>query len=478
MRGLYYRLKEHLYSDTIDPEILESKVKVLTYDLIGAILYSLVFSTVMAYLEFHIASKAIMVYGIAVSFLLVYIFNNKVSYRAVVYFMTAAVLVLYTTFIFFSGGSQSPYLISLITLTSSALWYLGKKQAIINAIISVVILAYVNIVSHLDIYSFPNEIPIPLREIHEFAAFTVFIQMYFTFIFIYEGRLLKVRRHASEQNKEIKAQNTLLNKYQIETTTQFVNLSSKKSVLDKSMKYAQKIQENFQPLESRMKEYLEDAFILYRPMADVGGDFVWVTKKDQYRIVIVADCTGHGVPAALITMLGHSILDQIILRQEILRPSNILSELDCQFNSTFHGNIPDGMDISILLFDELNQTFTFSAAKHTVLYVPKEGDSTLLKGNRYSIGGVLDQNSCNKTFDTFTATYQKGDKFYLYSDGFQDQFGGVLDKKYLRTKFIQFLENVSHYEMNEQRKLLDQEFNEWKGDASQTDDMLVVGIEL
>ncbi|MBC8110885.1 MAG: serine/threonine-protein phosphatase, partial [Verrucomicrobia bacterium] len=198
------------------------------------------------------------------------------------------------------------------------------------------------------------------------------------------------------------------------------------------------------------------------------------------KIIIVADCTGHGVPAALMTVMGNSILNEIVSQRQIFEPDRILYELDSRITESFSNEneseqkINDGMDVSVIAF--MDDKIYFAAAKNP-LYLIKNNEHIQISGSKFPIGST--QYKKEKVFEKHTIEATKGDKFYLYSDGFQDQFGGETGRKYLSKRFKEYLHKINSLPMKVQLSHLQKEFEEWKGtENKQTDDILIIGIEL
>lgn len=256
--------------------------------------------------------------------------------------------------------------------------------------------------------------------------------------------------------------------------------------ITKSVRYASRIQEAMLGSGAQIKHYFADSFIFYKPKDIVSGDFYWFAYRENKKIVIAADCTGHGVPGAFMTILGHQILNEVINRQKITDPAQILSQIDKSLVSLLHKDAPqdkirtkDGMDIAILVFDDSAGKITFAGAKNPLCYVTDspEGKKEMvrIKGSNLAIESV--PSDFTKEFVNHTFPLRKGDVFYLFSDGFQDQFGGKENRKYFSTKFRAFLLSISELPVAEQEKKLSQEFANWKGTHTQTDDVLVLGIK-
>ncbi len=266
-----------------------------------------------------------------------------------------------------------------------------------------------------------------------------------------------------------------------------------------SIRYARRIQQAILPEQEEIVNYFKDAFIFFEPRDIVSGDFYWFSEtvpepfyaiqqteeglqsvfkgfEDTKYVIAAVDCTGHGVPGAFMTLIGNDSLNAIVLEDKITKPRRILDKLDRTIKKYLKqeagGRSNEGMDMALLVIDEENKRVEFAGAK-SPLYLVRDGEMHIIKGSKYPIGGAQIK---NKKFDSHRVPYQAGDAFYMFSDGFQDQFGGPNNSKYLSKRFRKFLLDISSLPMAEQRAILKKEFEDWKGDQSQTDDVLIIGM--
>lgn len=247
-----------------------------------------------------------------------------------------------------------------------------------------------------------------------------------------------------------------------------------------SIMYAKGIQEAILPDNSLLDQVFQDAFIFCQPRDIVNGDFFWFAGKGNYLVMAAVDCTGHGVPGAFMTVMGNSMLNQIVLEQDIFVPSQILHELNQSILNTLHQdnfntNSSDGMDMAVCLYDTTKQEVTFSGAKRPLYYF-KDRKFNIIKGNNNSVGGTLYHKK--KIYDDHTISLGKDDTFYLFSDGITDQFGENLDKKFMNRRWQQLLEKIQDQTMDQQCECIKNEINDWMGNFEQTDDMLVIGVRV
>ncbi|MGF1533875.1 MAG: SpoIIE family protein phosphatase [Bernardetiaceae bacterium] len=248
-----------------------------------------------------------------------------------------------------------------------------------------------------------------------------------------------------------------------------------------SVRYARRIQQSILGEPVVDKRYFSDAFVFFRPRDIVSGDFYWFAEcpDEETYLVVAADCTGHGVPGAFMTVMGNDFLNEIVNNQKIFSPKQILQALDQKISSSLHRSngkaVADGMDISILAYHKPTQTLRFAGAKNPMLLL-RNDELIFIRGSRFPIGGNFDAHQ--KNFEEHLIEAQPNDRLYLYSDGFQDQFGGDKGQKYLSKRFRAFLHAHSHQTFEEQANTLEQELQGWRGTAKQTDDILVIGLKI
>lgn len=273
-----------------------------------------------------------------------------------------------------------------------------------------------------------------------------------------------------------------------------------------SINYAKRIQDAILPSSEDFKNCFPGHFLFFRPKDIVSGDFYWLSdltpphplplsqgrgeqstqtegsSSPGKALLVVADCTGHGVPGAFMSMIGHTLLNEIVNEQHIIQPADILNHLNEGIIQALHQESrtqDDGMDISVCLFDKAERKIIFAGANHSI-YIT-EGDSVReVKGDIYSIGsmfGSKDGPGNNAPFTQKEICLQKGATVFLSTDGFPDQIGGEKGKKFLVRQFENLLQRVSVLEIKEQEQQIIQAFDKWKGKYNQLDDILLAGIK-
>lgn len=287
-------------------------------------------------------------------------------------------------------------------------------------------------------------------------------------------------------NKTLRSQKDAINAQKEEIETQRDDISKKNVALEEknrmildSIKYAKRIQLSLLPDARTFSEAFPDSFIFYKPKDIVSGDFYWFTEIDGKLIIAVVDCTGHGVPGAFMTVMASSLLDQIVNESNITAPDMILSLLDHKIQHSLHNQetdvlATDGVDIGICVINPKTLSVAFAGAK-IPLYYTIEGIMHQLNPSRYSAGTNYD---IKKTFNSHFVKLKKGDMIYLTSDGFQDQFGGAHEKKFMKREFRQLLEDNNSKTVQEQYDIIGRTYYQWKKNYPQTDDILVIGLRM
>ena len=251
-----------------------------------------------------------------------------------------------------------------------------------------------------------------------------------------------------------------------------------------SINYAQRIQASILPPIKKLHEAFTGSFVFYQPRDIVSGDFYWYEQVDTNRFIIVcADSTGHGVPGAFMSMIGTTLIKDICLRSGVQKPSQVLTTLDNEVRESLNQNVEasggsnDGMDIIVAEVDMRTMKFTVSSAMRPVI-IYSGGEQIYVKGSRSSVGGQLDEDKTEKDFIDQEFNLKKGDIIYMFSDGYPDQFGGPLGRKFKMVRLKNLLRDIHDKPMDEQYNYIKSNFFLWKEDLEQVDDVLFMGIKL
>lgn len=267
-------------------------------------------------------------------------------------------------------------------------------------------------------------------------------------------------------------------KRKIEESNQIITQKNK-DILD-SINYAKRIQSAILAPREEIFSTFPDAFILYKPKDIVSGDFYYYSHVDGHALIAAADCTGHGVPGALMSMIGNDLLNHITRERKVTNPAEVLDLLHKGITNVLkqdgrHGETRDGMDIALLSFDLKNRTRLQYAGAYRALCLVRNGELIEYKANKFPIGNASMERG---NFTNNEIELQKGDMCYLFTDGYADQFGGDQGKKFMMKKFHRLLVEVSVLSFEEQERKLDQAIEMWRGDHEQVDDILVIGIKI
>ncbi len=323
------------------------------------------------------------------------------------------------------------------------------------------------------------------------------------------AEILQQKEEILSQNEEILIQNEMLQQHKEEIETQRDEIQLQHNIVLKhkeeitaSIVYAKRIQFAALPANEYINSMLGEYFILFKPRDIVSGDFYWLKEikrnNHHYKIIAAADCTGHGVPGAFVSMLGISFLNELVRRAEISNVAILLDELRVQVKTalkqtTRNSVSKDGMDIAIAIIEQNSKILQFSGANNP-LFIISNGklseehkknkrniynktnnkNLTILKANRQPIAIYIKE----KPFTKKEVQLKKGDQIYLFSDGFIDQFGGKKRRKFMVKNFKELLLTNSNKPMPEQKEILNQTFENWRGSIEQIDDVVVVGVKI
>jgi len=299
----------------------------------------------------------------------------------------------------------------------------------------------------------------------------------------------KKNRQLDKQKKEIQEKNVELIQSQEEVAVQRDALAKTSEELREvnqditaSIRYAQRIQEAMLPPMLAIQTALPESFIFYKPRDIVSGDFYWFNQSEGGKKVIAAvDCTGHGVPGAFMSMVGNDILNETVTEKHITTPSKILERLHKGIVKALKQNTTenrDGMDIALLCIDKETKMVEFAGANNPVVYI-QDKQLYEIRGDKMPIGGTWQKNETSRIFTNQEIKVDKPTVFYIFSDGFQDQFGGEYDKKFMKGNFKKLLLEIHQKPFSEQEKILNKTFEDWKGSSgNQVDDVMVIGFRL
>jgi serine phosphatase RsbU (regulator of sigma subunit) len=285
-----------------------------------------------------------------------------------------------------------------------------------------------------------------------------------------------------EKQQLLETQNSELERKVIERTSEVQRqkelIEIKNKAITDNINYAQRIQSAILPDIKLIYKTLEQSFILFQPKDIVSGDFYAFAEKNDQVLIIAGDCTGHGVSGAFMSMIGSSLLNQIIIEKGIEEPAHILNHLNTAVIESLKQNVNesnDGMDISICSLNIKKLEMQYAGANRP-LWLVRNNTLEVYKPDKFPIGGL--QAARDRTFTNFKINLQKNDTIYIFTDGYADQFGGANGKKLMTSKFKEKLLSIQHMSMREQEMYLRAHFETWKGNEEQVDDVLVIGVRV
>jgi len=300
-----------------------------------------------------------------------------------------------------------------------------------------------------------------------YSTITIVILFFLLSFSLYNRNKLKQKTN----DKLLMANNSLTEAKEI--------IEEKNRDITASIEYAKYIQQAILPKKERIAESFKDSFLLLLPKDLVSGDFYWFQTFGDYSVLVMADCTGHGVPGGFMSMMGAEMLNQILSDPKVVDAGDALSQIDMRIRNNLNQvgskrQQNDGMDIALCFFDLKKGTMQFSGANRPLVRV-RDNELTMIKPNRFGVGGATD---IEKTFTTEELTIQKGDSYYMYSDGYPDQFGGPKNKKFMRKRLNKLILEQSSLSMDKQEKNFLSIFYNWKGDVDQIDDVCFIGVKI
>lgn len=261
-----------------------------------------------------------------------------------------------------------------------------------------------------------------------------------------------------------------------------IELENKNKNIFDSLNYALRIQNAVLPSYNTIAEIVPKCFIFHQPKDIVSGDFYWFHKQDNLVFAAAVDCTGHGVPGAFMSIMGSNLLHFAVRELHLKDPGEILDRMSFELKKRISSNPNDledqhGMDIALAVIDTNSKEVKYAGAFNPLIIVSKNREIDILTANRFPLGRSF-YDTENQKFTTKTKAFNEGDCFYLFSDGFKDQFGGKTGEKYTSTKFYNLLTEVSKLPMEDQKVRIEDEFIQWKSEFEQIDDILVIGLKV
>ncbi len=255
------------------------------------------------------------------------------------------------------------------------------------------------------------------------------------------------------------------------------SLENSFSETQSSIEYAKHILEGILPGNDKIKSIFEDYFLIHKPKDTVGGDFYMVEEVNDTKLMIIGDCVGHGVPGALLAMLGSNLINYAVQHLRIQDPARILqvvnTELKRTFNETKKNNLGhDGIDMAICAYNRYDRKLYFAGAHRPMVLADSNG-CRLIRGDKKSVGNGTPSSHC---FESQEIEFEENAMIYMFTDGYPDQFGGEHGKKFKLRKLVQLLDTVSQLHLDDQQDIIRESLQLWQGQLAQVDDILLVGV--
>ncbi len=289
---------------------------------------------------------------------------------------------------------------------------------------------------------------------------------------------IKIGSSYYDQRSRLLTENGVIRMFNLDITEQKRSeeiIREKNKEITDSINYAKRIQESILPPAEQLEKALPDSFVLFRPKDIVSGDFYWYSPAGDYFVIAAADCTGHGVPGALMSMLGSNFLGHIVHEKNISSPGQALHELDERIRGALkqqeNPDSKDGMDIALCAFQLKGNKLLYSGANRPLVMIRNKELKEYAPG-KFPIGGQRSE----KIFENHQLELQKGDCIYLFTDGYADQFGGPRGKKFMKKRLYELLLEIHSLPMKDQKEKLWKAFSDWKGSLEQVDDVLMIGF--
>lgn len=296
---------------------------------------------------------------------------------------------------------------------------------------------------------------------------------------------VKLEKQVASRTRELREEKQKVELINKEVIEQKATIEHKNLEMTDSIKYAKNIQEALLPAITNLRKDFPESFVLYMPKDIVSGDFYWFANRDGKHLFAAADCTGHGVPGAFMSIIGNSLLNEIIGEQHVYQPAEILNNLHIGVKTALNHNKGeferrDGMDIALCSFNKENMTLEYAGANRALWIYRKDttDKAEIIKPDKFPIGGLEFDFEVKRQFTNHSIQLQKDDCIYIFSDGYADQFGGEKGKKFMVANLQRTFAEITNKPMEEQYQHLRKVFTDWRGAYEQIDDVLVIGVRV
>lgn len=383
------------------------------------------------------------------------VFNSLRYYRIARWFCLTFFLVFFNGVSFLLGPESGIEYLNILLCVCPLVFFDSLREIIVMSSLSLIgfLISKLGYASFEPVFQNPN-----IKVIYVINMIILFVSS-FLLLFFYRNEILRYSLIVENQNLQLGAKN--------------------KEITD-SMNYARRIQNALMRFDKGIESALPESFIFFRPKEAVGGDFFWFHREGDKIWAACVDCTGHGIPGAFMTMIGITLLNDIVVERSICEPALVLDELNSGITRLFKQReeeqrvMRDGMELTFLELD-LNTRVLRYACANTVFAFVRGTSFTILKGDNQPIGWHIGP---VKPFTTNKIQLERGDQLFLFSDGFADQFGGELGKKFLFSRLRKLLMEVSKQPATVQKEQIIERFEAWKAELDQVDDVTLIGAKI
>ena len=387
---------------------------------------------------------------------------------------------------FFSGGIIASSVMGWLTIIPAiALLLVGRRSAWVWFFLSLATVIFYFVIFQFDVVT-PVAYDQDKMDLFNLIVYGGLILIVLVINNVFEGNLGRAMRKLQQAQDEITVTNEELTSTNEELVVTLETVEAQKQIIEKknqditaSITYAQRIQDAMMPGADAVRNLIPNSFVLIRPRDIVSGDFYFVREVRGEIYIAAVDCTGHGVPGAIMSVIGNSKLEEIIIARGMSDPSEILELLHKQIQRALHQqetrNV-DGMDVALCIISADRKTVRYAGAQNPLLYI-QNGVLEQVRATRRSLGGSAEWLK-PKPFETTEITVQEPTWFYIYSDGLQDQFGGPRNRKFGPKQVRDTLMENSGKSAQEQVVAMAQKLDEWQGQGRQIDDILLMGFQL
>jgi serine phosphatase RsbU (regulator of sigma subunit) len=428
------------------------------------IIFSLLYFLISLYIEFEAGQESMFINVVAFIGIL-FLYRADVSHLICsnIFVGTGALGIYNVTY--FSGGIHSPVLPWNVCIPIMIILLTGKKSGLVWSFITIAAISFFGF-AELNGYKFPITYQPDHAKWFTISTHAGLVLIVFVIALVFESDKTKALFKLKNQT--------------MEATLQKEELQQKNKNITDSINYAKRIQYALLLPDEKVKQLLPESFILYRPKDIVSGDFYWIDFAVERTLIVAADCTGHGVPGALLSVVGHNMLNQLVNEYALTDPATILNQLNKGFikliNQSKSNEIAmrDGMEVGVCSLDSRKGVLFYSGANVPLWYM-RGNELHEIKGDKQPIGATGEMIN---PYHKHTIKTEPGDIFYLMSDGYGDQFGGDDGKKFKRQRIRNLIRSIYQFPMEKQKQLFEQTIEDWRGAYEQVDDIMVIAFKI